>query len=183
VESPLAHPSVMLRTEILRSLGGYHDPPWAEDYDLWLRLHEQGHSLAKVDRVLLAWRNQATRLSVNSERYSLNQFMNARCHYLARVPAIRDRGAVHIWGAGKTGRRLARGLESHGIRVERFYEVAKGLVGKLRRGAPVLSWEDLAPPGETVLLVAVGAPGARDLIRPTLEDRGYSEGKNVWFAS
>ena len=37
VESPLPHPSVMLRKEELQSLGGYQDRGWAEDYDLWLR--------------------------------------------------------------------------------------------------------------------------------------------------
>ena len=183
VESPLAHPSVMLRTAILRNLGGYHDPPWAEDYDLWLRLHEQGHDLGKVDRVLLGWRHHPARLSSQSERYSLERFMEARCHYLARVPKIRATRTVRIWGAGKTGRRLARGLESHGIRVQKFYEVAKGLVGKLRRNAPVVPWEDLESPGGAPLLVAVGAPGARDLIRPALEERGYTEGKDVWFVS
>ncbi len=39
VESPLAHPSVMLRREALERLGGYADGPFPEDYELWLRMH------------------------------------------------------------------------------------------------------------------------------------------------
>src|SRR5262245_48659475 len=35
VESPLCHPSVLLRREALDAVGGWHDPPWPEDYDLW----------------------------------------------------------------------------------------------------------------------------------------------------
>ncbi len=42
VESPLVHPSVMMRTESLRALGGYRDFDGPEDYDLWLRAARGG---------------------------------------------------------------------------------------------------------------------------------------------
>lgn len=38
-QNPLAHPSIMGRTELFRSLGGYRaEMRYAEDYDLWWRL-------------------------------------------------------------------------------------------------------------------------------------------------
>ncbi|HEX8904650.1 MAG TPA: glycosyltransferase, partial [Longimicrobiaceae bacterium] len=52
VESPFAHPSVVMRTEVLRAAGGYADGPFPEDYELWLRLHAAGHRMGKVPRVL-----------------------------------------------------------------------------------------------------------------------------------
>lgn len=182
VESPLAHPSVLIRREALDAVGGYQDPPWPEDYDLWLRMHLAGWELAKVNRVLLAWRHSGSRESFRSSRYNLESFMATRCHYLARHPALRQK-RVRIWGAGKTGRRLARGLEGQGIAIEAFYEVAPKLIGKLRRNVPVRFWKELGPPDAIPLLVAVGAPGARDLIRPHLDRLGYMEGETAFFVS
>ena len=36
VESCIPHPSAMMHRDVLSSLGGYHDTPWPEDYDLSL---------------------------------------------------------------------------------------------------------------------------------------------------
>ncbi len=37
VESPLAHPSVMIRRELIDTHGSYRDGSFPEDYELWLR--------------------------------------------------------------------------------------------------------------------------------------------------
>ncbi len=42
IESPVAHPSVMLRRKELIVLGGYQERGWAEDYDCGLRYHTAG---------------------------------------------------------------------------------------------------------------------------------------------
>ena len=42
IESPIAHPSAMVRRGELVELGGYRDLGWPEDYDLWLRYHAAG---------------------------------------------------------------------------------------------------------------------------------------------
>lgn len=44
--SPFAHPSIMIRKEVIDKLGGYWDEPRTqrcEDYDLWMRLYEAGY--------------------------------------------------------------------------------------------------------------------------------------------
>lgn len=52
----LAHPSVMLRTEAARQIGGYRvDYQYSEDMDLWLRLAEVGR-LMNLPEVLLKYR-------------------------------------------------------------------------------------------------------------------------------
>jgi glycosyltransferase involved in cell wall biosynthesis len=132
VESPLAHPSVMMRADAVAAVGGYRDRGWAEDYDLWHRLLSAGWKLAKVDAVLLAWRHAPTRLSRNHPNYHLSAFLRARAHYLARHPAFRG-GSVAVWGAGKTGRRLAWHLTEEGLRVSRFYEVDPSKIGRCVR--------------------------------------------------
>lgn len=55
----IVHPSVMMRADIVRSVGGYAtDVPHAEDYDLWLRLAARA-SLANLPTPLLSYRRHA----------------------------------------------------------------------------------------------------------------------------
>jgi glycosyltransferase involved in cell wall biosynthesis len=182
VESPLAHPSVLMRAGAVREVGGYRNVGWAEDYDLWHRLHRSGWELAKVPRTLLAWRQTSTRLSLNGPRYRPEAFLEARAHFLTLHPALRER-RVALWGAGRTGRRLARRLDARGVAVTCFYDVDPRKLGRRILGAPVRSWRELAPAGESPLVVAVGAPGARALIRPETRRQGYREGVDVLFAA
>ena len=55
-ENCLAHPSIMIRTNVLKELK--YDPRQAniEDYDLWLRLLSRGHIISKIDEPLLLYR-------------------------------------------------------------------------------------------------------------------------------
>jgi glycosyltransferase involved in cell wall biosynthesis len=182
VESPLAHPSVTMRAGAVEAAGGYRDPKWAEDYDLWLRLLEAGWGLAKVDRVLLAWRHSEDRLSVRSERYAPDAFLAARAHYLARWLRADGLDRTALWGAGPTGRKLQRMLAGDGVSVTRFYEVDPAKIGGERNGIPVVSWKELEPAGTTRLIVAVGAPGARERIRPEVRAKGYREGVDAFLA-
>jgi glycosyltransferase involved in cell wall biosynthesis len=174
IESPLAHPTVLMRRSLLQRVGGYRDMGWPEDYDLWLRLHRMGCILAKVPEILYAWRDDARRLSRTSPVYSEDAFRRCKAHHLARVLEGRP---VWIWGAGPFGRRLARALREEGVVVERFLDIDPLKIGRRVQGAPV---DDVGllgrhRPGEALLLVCVGQPGARDLIRRQLQGWGYEE--------
>lgn len=53
----IAHPSVMLRTELLNKLGGYtSDYTWSEDYHLWVRFVQAGYSISNHPESLLKYR-------------------------------------------------------------------------------------------------------------------------------
>ncbi|HET7788215.1 MAG TPA: glycosyltransferase family 2 protein [Myxococcales bacterium] len=177
VEAPLVHPSATFRREALAA--GWEDHGWAEDWDLLLRLCEQGWQLAKVPLVLLHWRDSPERLTRTGAAYREEAMLRLRAHYLARGP-LRGR-AFDLWGAGPTGKRLARELEVHGLRPRAFYDVDARK--RLARGRPVLTEPHLPPPGEAMMLCAVGAAGARDEIRSVLEARGYREGPDFLFAA
>jgi glycosyltransferase involved in cell wall biosynthesis len=173
VEAPLVHPSTTFRREALSA--GWEDRGWAEDWDLLLRLHEQGWQLAKVPQKLLLWRDSEQRLTRTSKAYSMEQMFKLRAHYLARGP-LRSRQFA-IWGAGPTGKRLARELEAHGLRPVAFYDVDRNK--RVARGVPVLTQPP--EPGETFVVAAVGAAGAREEIRAAL--RGFREGQDFLFAA
>ena len=181
VEAPLCHPSTLLRRDALLAVGGYVDLPWSVDYDLWLRLDAAGYGLAKVPEVLFRWRFSPTSMTWTHPRNSAARFLEARASYLAR--RLRDRDAVPtlvVWGAGQTGRRLARALEAHGWTTAAFVDIDPRKVGRTARGAPIVDAEEgiaRARRGACLLVVAVGAAGARDVVRARLAAAGLQEGR------
>lgn len=175
VESPLAHPSVTFRRDVVRAAGGYRDGPFPEDYDLWLRLHGAGVAMAKVPRVLLRWREGPGRLSRRDPRYSQDAFRALKAAHLAR--RLGDRREVRIWGAGPDGRRWRRALAAEGVRVACFYDIDPRKIGRvLGDGVPVLDARGAAEARDPLLLCAVGVKGARALIRAALDGAGMREG-------
>lgn len=181
VEAPLCHPSVMLRRAAVDRVGGYRDVKWAEDYDLWLRLHSAGYELAKVPAVLLRWRHSDGRATFADPRYDLERFIDAKAGPLSADLARLARPVV-VWGAGPTGKHLARALERHGVHAQCFVDVDPRKIGRRARGAPVAAPESLVHGAQTVI-VAVGARGARALIRAHLTREGFVEGRDFLCAS
>jgi GT2 family glycosyltransferase len=173
----------MVRRTWLDRVGGYQDHGWAEDYDLWLRLYLAGASFEKVPELLLAWRERSDRLTWTDERYSRENFLRAKSHYL-RMGPIKGRDAVIIWGAGQTGKRISKYLIKGGAPLTAFIDIDPSKVGRNRRGLPILApdmlhelWGRYQNP---VLLAAVAARDARELIREHLVSIGLIEGVNWW---
>ncbi|MBK8069091.1 MAG: glycosyltransferase [Rhodanobacteraceae bacterium] len=57
IDSPLVHPTVLLRSDLLRQLGGWRDGDFPEDYELWLRAAQAGCRFGKPEPALLHWRD------------------------------------------------------------------------------------------------------------------------------
>jgi glycosyltransferase involved in cell wall biosynthesis len=174
VEAPLVHPAAAIRRDALLAAGGWRDGPFPEDYDLWLRLAEAGGALGNVPAVLLGWRESPGRLTRTDPRYALARHVALKCAFLARGP-LAGRREVALWGAGETGKAFADALLREGIRVALFVEVDRRKVGRTVRGAPVVGYEEVSRARGLPLLVAVGAPGARELIRAELGRAGFRE--------
>jgi len=186
VESPLTHPSVVFRREVVLSVGGYRDPGWPEDYDLWLRLYLAGARFGKIPQVLLRWRERPNRLTRIDPRCTTENLQRAKAFYLAHGP-LTDRDAVFLWGAGPTGRRLGRMLLSFGVPLRAYIDIDPRKIGRTRHGLPVHAPEALsklwAEAHHPALVAAVGAAGARALIRQRLKAQGLIEGEDWWFAA
>jgi glycosyltransferase involved in cell wall biosynthesis len=181
VESPVAHPSVLVRREAFDLVGGYHDTEWAEDYDLWLRLLEARVSFSKVDRYLYFWREHAERLTRVDGRYSVENFLRCKAKYLLSGP-LADCQRVVVWGAGQTGRRLSKHLLRGGAPIEAFVDIDPEKIGGTLRERPIFDPDDLSMlmGSDTVILAAVGSRGARELIRGRLSAIGLREGREYW---
>jgi GT2 family glycosyltransferase len=173
VEAPVCHPSVVMRRAALDAVGGYRPSSWPEDYDLWLRLCAAGWGIAKSPEVLFRWRHHDGRVTLRDPRCSAEAILDLRARALAA--ALERRGAPFVvWGAGRTGKRLARGLEAEGFRPEAFLDIDPKKIGGVARGKPILSYAEVTRLGLFVI-VAVGAQGARDSIRKHLRSAGLHD--------
>jgi len=178
VESPLAHPSVMMRASVLGALGGYRAFDGPEDYDLWLRAHAAGFRFGKLAAKLLVWGDGPRRLSRCDPRYAPERFRALKLEALARG-RLRGRSAVVIWGAGRIGKSWGRALARGGHRVAAFVEVDPRKIGQRVQGAPVVALAGaVAFPG-ALHLAAVGQPGARARIRRAAFRLGLREGRDL----
>lgn len=75
----LCHPSAMMRTQLVRTIGGYRKAfAHAEDYDLWLRMSRQTTIRNLPERLLLYRRSEGQ----VSQRYAIQQSLSAR---IARI--------------------------------------------------------------------------------------------------
>jgi len=173
IECPLAHPTLMLRRELLRG-ARYRDVAWPEDYDLVLRLLAAGHELGMVPERLLHWRDSAGRLSRSSPRYALGAFVACKAEYLARG-FLRDTESYLLWGFGDTGKALAAALAQHGKQPSAIVELHPGRVGQLIRGVRVIPPETLPSLARQPLLVSVSGLTPRSEIRTALVAMGLQE--------
>jgi len=183
VECPLAHPTFLFRTDVLRSAGGYRDCGWPEDYDLLLRLWRAGHRFASVPRVLLEWHHGPRRLSRTHPAYSLDAFRACRVHHL-RASLLAGTGCrgVVVWGAGPTGKRLALEFRRQGVSVLGFVEVDPRKIGQQIHGASVVEVSAATAlggvPGSVLHVGAVARAKGRRTVREAAVREGLTEGKD-----
>ncbi|MBT5689630.1 MAG: glycosyltransferase [Opitutae bacterium] len=185
VESPFAHPSVMFRRELIEKHGSYMNGDFPEDYDLWLRWMQGGVRMAKVQEVLLQWMDLPGRLSRTDVRYRLKAFYQLKFKYLAEWLARSNpfHPMVRVWGAGRVTRQRVAWLEELGVVVEGYYDVDPRKVGEPRPGLSVRSHKEMPAPGKELILVMVGARGAREKIRAFMQERYWVEGRDYLFAA
>jgi len=166
VECPIAHPTLMIRREVLRSLA-YRDCGWPEDYDLVLRALRSGHRLGVVAERLLAWRNLPTRLSRTSDTYAVERFVDCKAAHIAKT-LLKDDDQYALWGYGATGRALQRALRAHGKRPAVILELHPGRIGNQIAGAPVVHPDLWLTARTHRLVVSVAGEKARSQIREAL---------------
>ena len=183
VESPLAHPSVLMRREAFERAGGYRDPGWAEDFDLWHRMREQGARFEKLPRALLSWRDGERRLTRTHPMYAERQFYAAKLHFFRRHPLCKS--PVTLWGAGPIGRDWTRDLLRAGIDVPRVIDIDPKKIGRTIADGrvKVVSPDEGLSKRTGLILGAVGARGARDLIRARLVKESLAEGRDFLFVA
>ena len=182
IESPIPNPTAMFRSTALRSLGGFHDPEWPEDYDLYLRADARGIKMGKPPGCLLRWREHPGRLTRTEDRYSQGNFQAAKAHYLAnsRLPAGEP---VVIWGAGPGGRLMHDLLQGEGTAIKGFLDIHPRRIGGQKRGLPIWPLDKLSALVDSFILVAVGTAGVRPEIREFMDRHARIAGEDYLFVA
>jgi glycosyltransferase involved in cell wall biosynthesis len=181
IESPIPNPTALFRHDVITVLGGYRDVDWPEDYDLYLRADTAGIQMGKPEPVILRWRDHDGRLTRNDQRYTLHAFRRVRTHFLV-ANRLQGRDVV-IWGAGPTGKNMHDLLVQEGAHVTAFIDVHPRRIGGRKRDLPVWPVERAGDVGDALILVAVGAAGARAEIREFMRGCGRREGEHYLFVA
>lgn len=181
VECPVAHPTLMVRSDVLRAFG-YRARGWPEDYDLVLRLLGAGHEIGVLPRRLVGWRDTSARLSRSAPEYALERFTDCKAFHLARgLLGTSDRYV--LWGYGSTGRALRRALLRYDRAPSHIVELHPGRLGQRIHGAPVIAPEALADMPATPIVVSVAGEEPRALIRRALHGMGLRDGSHFVCAA
>lgn len=180
VEFPLVNPTILAKRTYFELQFADNDFP--EDYDLMLKAASLGMRFGKVASELLQWSDSESRLTRNDARYSSDAFMACRRHHF-RNDVLKDVDTVDLWGSGQTGKQWFRWLQGEGVTVRRIIEVHPRKVGTLLHGVPVIHCDEMQDSDDTILISAVGAMGAREMIKPHCEQRGYQSGRDLWFVA
>ncbi len=179
IECPIAHPTFMASRECFEHVG-YSGNDGPEDYDFVLRAYAAGVQLRKVPEKLVQWRDHASRLCMNDDRYSPERFRALKRDHLVDM-LKRTEKRFWQWGAGEVGKVWLREWDL--LRPEFVVDVNPRKFGKKIHGITVVPPDDLPPAGEVVITVAVGAPGARKQLREWFGSRGYREAQDYWFVA
>lgn len=193
VESPLPHPSWMLRRQVYEQLQGYRDVEWAEDYDFVLRAWLAGFAMAKPgfepgsdsdapETTLVSWRDHDLRLTRNDQHYSRKNFLRAKAWALSES-VLRHRDAI-ILGTGSNAKRLHDALKDYNVSVSCFVELNITSGCKSVRQLPVIDYKELASDcnRDELLVSAVTRYGARAHLRQWFDEHNMTEGLHYIIA-
>lgn len=89
-QNPILHPSVLIKTSVMRQLGGYRNFRRSQDYDLWLRMLSCGFKIRVLNDYLIKYRISSFNLSNSNrlEQYYTNLFQ--RKMYRKRIKSGTD---------------------------------------------------------------------------------------------
>jgi glycosyltransferase involved in cell wall biosynthesis len=182
IENPVVHPAVVASTELLRRVGGYRDGPFPEDYDLWLRCARAGARFHKLPQRLLSWRDHGRRLTRTDRRYARSAFVPLKWEHLLAT-RLRPGLRVAVWGAGPAARPWLRALSRSECELAAVFDIDPAKIGNPRQGVTVRPVEEVEEAEFDLLLVAVGARGARALIRERLVRTSLAEPADYLFVA
>ena len=180
VELPIVNPTVLARRELFEL--GFREGDFPEDYDWLLRVIAMGSRVGKVPRPLLRWTERQGRLTRRHPAYTPEAFDRCRRMHLL-LGCLAGVGTVDLWGVGKTGKPWQRWLQSEGRQIRRACDIDPRKVGKRIHGVEVTHADEMPNADGTLVIIAVGSAGDRELITKELLDRNYVIGKDAWFVA
>lgn len=179
IDSPIAHPTWMMRKKLVDTCGYYTLDFVPEDYEFLLRVLHNGFKIAKLPEKLLSWTDSAQRASRTDPRYADSNFDKIRIQYLALFlktnKLIKDRKLV-VCGLSKKSRRRSMLLQTFDITVDVFTDVVP------RNSPDFISLSEVTDPKAYFILNFISKRGLRDQIKAHFTDLGFIEGTDLILA-
>jgi len=173
IESPIAHPSVMIRRELFERYGKYAHGIFPEDYELWLRWMQAGISFVKLPEILLRWRDHPERMSRVSPAYSENAFYQVKSKYLSHYIGenLDVSRKIIVCGAGKKILPRINELIRAGVRIDFVTDIKR----KMNHPLPFLPVDELSHSKNHFVINLIAKRGVRDDISIFLREKGFIE--------
>lgn len=180
IESPLAHPTILFRKELIDELGVYQTGELPEDYELWLRWMHAGKLICKLPIPLYLWRDHQGRLSRVSPSYSRDSFNQLRFSYLALDLIKRNiRRPVILCGGRRLRKKAAQILEKEGVKIAGYADLKKTDPGdKL-----FIHAGDIGKTGEFYFISITGGRGKSREMRSFFNNKGLREYEDYIIAA
>ncbi len=176
VESPIAHPSVMFRKDLIAKYGLYDTGNVPEDYELWLRWMDKGVKFHKIGTPLLRWNDHIDRLSRNHENYSKESFFTVKCRYMANwiKREINSDKKIVVCGSSKIIRKRADLLAQFGVNIFGFTDVKPSR----NRSINFIHYADIKQPADWFIINFISKRGIGQAIRKHFLNLGFAEGRD-----
>ncbi|WP_051292804.1 glycosyltransferase family 2 protein [Citrifermentans bremense] len=97
--SPFAHPTIMMRTDLAKKLKYDKACEKAEDYDLWVRAAQVGWNMVNVPEVLLLYRRHASQITTSSfckQRHVSEEIQKRYWAHMTKALNLRPDGSREI---------------------------------------------------------------------------------------
>jgi len=171
LESPFAHPSVMIRKSAFDGGDLYRNGTFPEDYELWLRWMHEGKQMAKIEQSVVRWHDHENRLSRTDSRCTKASFSALKMLYLSKWIQSNLATERQVWvaGIGKLAKPMIQQLINYNIQVTAITDLKPRSFLNL----PFIPWENLPEPGDQFIVSLVSNRGSWKLIQESLEARGY----------
>lgn len=180
-ECPMPHPTWMAHKNVWQSLDGYREFDGPEDYDFILRAMIKGVVMGKPEPVLQDWREHSERLTYSDERYRREAFTRCRTWAATQVGSglnLHNDREVWLCGTGRSARRWHDALEDCGASVRGFVDIKASDANRMKRGKPVISYEDLPKVrGDGLVITALSEPAAQARLQTYFDQQGWLAGQ------
>ena len=97
--SMVHHPTVMMKRKVFERVGGYRDFPCAQDFDLWMRMQENGASFFRIGQSLLKYRinpGSTTRTKYFKQQLTMHYIYSLSTGTTAKTCACKENYEAYI---------------------------------------------------------------------------------------
>lgn len=159
---------LMYRSDV-EKISGFKDMQYPEDYFLVFKVFEYNLKICCSQKVTHYWRDHPERASRVSPLYKDQKFFSLKIKFFIKFYGTQN---VVLWGAGPTGKQLAKELQKQGVN---FFWLTNNLkkIGQTIYGVTLEEYKALEEKNQAKLILSVTQRGALEKIKNYLAEIGF----------